>query len=80
MWDASRRYSGDPLERGGGASNFYGLMEGYTTVWHHWTLRLVAPSLSVDCFNVFFEFLLGSGGWRGLPSLSFPASRAAGAL
>ena len=80
MWDAPRRYSGDPFERGGGAYNFYGLMEGCTTVWRHWTLQLVEPSLSVDCFNVFFGFLLGSGGWRGLPSLRFPASRVIGAL
>ena len=80
MWDSPRRYSGDPLERGGGAYNFYGLMEGYTTVWRHWGLRLVVPSLSVDCFNVFFEFFLGCGGWRGLLSLRFSASCAAVAL
>ena len=28
MWDAPRYYFGDPLGRGGGAYNFYGLMEG----------------------------------------------------
>ena len=71
MWDAPRRYSSDPLVRGGGECNFYGLMEVYTTVWRHWALQLVAPSLSFDCLYVVFEFFLGSGGWRGLPSLRF---------
>ena len=56
MCDSPRRYSGDTIDRGGGACIFYGLMEGYTTFWRHWTLRLVAPSLPVDCLHVFFEF------------------------
>ena len=62
MWYAPRCYSGDPLGKGVGSYNYYGFMEGYTTVWFHFTLRLVKPSLSVDCLYVFFEFSLGSGG------------------
>ena len=63
MWDAPCRYYGDLLGRGGEACNFYGLMEGYNTVWRHWPRRLVAPSLSVDCLYFFFEvFLVAAGG------------------
>ena len=80
MWNAPRCYSVDPIERGGGAYNFNVLVEVYTTVWRQCTLRLVAPSFSNDCFYVCFECFLGSGGWRGLPSLCVLASHAAEAL
>ena len=48
-------------------------------VWRHWTLGMVAPTLSVYGLDVLVE-LFRCGGWCGLPHLGVTASCAAGAL
>ena len=55
-------------------------MGGYTTVWRHWTLGLVAPSLPVYDIDVLVKCGFRCGVWHGLPRFGVAASCAEGAL
>ena len=55
-------------------------MEGYTTVWRHWTLGLVVPSFSVYGLDVLVKRGFRCGRGCGLQRLGVAAYCAAGAL
>ena len=73
-------YSGDPLERGGGACNGFGLGVSYAIVWLHWTLGRVEPSLSVNDLEVLAGGWSTCWRWEGVPRLCVAVLCAAIAL